>query len=737
MLPYRWWSTHDMSVATRTAALLSLAIGFIFVCAALAAYEGAQQQSLAEALAKLDSYNRQAVAEQEKQLQRIVSAHQHASELFDGELRRGLSHEEIKAELDRMFPRQEDRTRRSSDDLFVGGTTSFGFVRGLGGFVGHEPSLEQARRLIAATRVVHAIGEGLRPELRSMSYFTPESSLVMFAPDRADKLLYYRRDAPATMTLSGREFLNVTLPVNNPRRVTRCTSLQPILYDTTGRTWTTGCMTPITVNGRFVGGWGSTILLDDLLAASKFDGLPDTDVILVSREGRLIRHRLFTRQNSADTHRYLDLTRTTQPDLKQLWTFLQGLQESTYLGHIPELASYGAIRRIPTSGWYAITLQSENTLNIAARSATFRVFVTAIVCLVLQAALLFIILRRSVSLPLKMLVAKARQLTDRVSGNLELQPQCSANEVVQLASSFKHMAGEVLWAHRELEAKVQERDDALEKLRLEAANRAEAESQAQILQISRLSALGAMTSTIAHEINQPLTASANFLAVAAARVGTLGDAGLDAALAISRARDQANRANSIIRRMRAFAKNGHVARTKVGPHEVVQLALDDLRSRSGKTEIPILVHIDSDVPQIAVDVVQVEQVIANLLRNAADALEGMPNPQIIVRAHIVDRELELRVQDNGPGLSDSQLEEVFFLFSSSKTEGLGLGLPLCRTLIEAHGGRIWAEHAAGGGAEFIVRLPISDESSTQLEPAKGRGAPNQQSRNGWAPDSSH
>lgn len=725
MLPFRWCSAHETSIATRTAALLSLAIGFIFVCAAVAAYEGAREQSLADALTKLDSYNRQTVADQEKRLQRIVSAHQHASELFQGELRRALSRDEIEGELDRMFPRRGDGTRRSSDDLFNGGTTSFGFVRGLGGFVGREPSLEQARRLIAATRVVHALGEGLRPELKSMSYFTPENALVMFAPDRPDKLLYYRHDAPASMTISGREFLDVTLPANNPMRVTRCTSLQPILYDTTGRTWTTGCMTPITVSGHFVGGWGSSILLDDLLAASKFDGLPDTDVILVSREGRLIRHPRFTKQDSADTHRYLDLTRTTQPDLQRLWAFLKNQHAPAYVGPIPELASYGAVRRIPTSGWYAVTLQSEGTVNVAARSALQRVLVTAILCLLLQAALLFLVLRRSVSLPLRHLIDKAKQLTDRVSGNRGSQPQASGNEVLQLASSFNHMAGEVLWTHRELEAKVQERDDALEKLRLEATNRAEAESQAQILQISRLTALGAMTSTIAHEINQPLTASANFLAVAAARVGTLGELGADAALAISRARDQANRASDIIRRMRAFAKNGHVARTQIRPDGIILSALDDLRSRSGRTDVPVLVDIDPDIPPVAVDMVQVEQVIANLLRNAADALEGVPDPRIIIRAHLVDRELEVRVQDNGPGLRDAQLEEVFFLFSSTKTEGLGLGLPLCRTLVEAHGGRIWAEHAPAGGAEFVVRLPLSDGSAGGPQTVRAHHAVNQ------------
>lgn len=722
MLPFRWWSTNEISIATRTAALLSFAIGLIFIGASLAAYRGARQLSLADALAKLDSYNRQTVAEQEKRLQHIVSAHQHASELFQGELSHKLPRARVEAELNRLFPRRADGTRRSADELFNGGTTALGYVRGIGGFIGHEPSIDQARRLIAATRVVQTLGEGLRPELKSMSYFEPNDSLIMFAPDRPDKLLYYRHDAPASMSFKGREFLEVTMPANNPMRVTRCTSLQPILYDTTGRTWTTGCMTPVTLSGRFVGGWGSSILLDDLLAASRFDGLPETDVILVSREGRLIRHPRFTQQDSAATQRYLDLTRAAQPDLRKLWLFLNRLQTPAYLGPIPELASYGSVRRIPISGWYVVTLQSEHTVTAAARSALLRVLVTALVCLTLQAALLFFVLRRNVSLPLRQLIADARQLTNRVSGKLERQSAPRGNEVSQLAGSFEHMAGKVLWAHRELQGRVRERDEALEKLRLEAEDRAAAESQARMLQISRLSALGAMTSTIAHEINQPLTASANFLTVAAARVRNLGEAGADAASAISRARDQSNRATDIIRRMRAFAKDGHVARTKVSPYKLVLSAVDDLRIRFSTVDVPVNVEIDPNAPEVAVDVVQIEQVLANLLRNAADALQGRPDPRIIVRAHLVDRELEVRVADNGPGLCDAQLEEVFFLFSSTKIEGLGLGLPLCRTLVEAHGGRIWAEHATLGGAEFIIRLPMSDQISSKIDVASARDA---------------
>lgn len=481
-------SWRGLSIATRTAAWLSIGIGIIFGVAAFAVYWDSRERSLQDSLAKLDAYNRDIVAEQESRFQRLAAAHHHASELLRGELRGQRAAHSATARLNSLYPKHSDGSRRSADWLFEGGTADFGFVRGLGGFVGREPSTNDAALLLAATRVIHAIGEGLRPELKSMSFFTPEDTLVMFAPDRPDKLIYYRREAPAGMSLKGREFLDITLPTNNPDRRTRCTSLQPILYDTTGRTWTTGCMTPIYVDGQYVGGWGSSLLLDDLLASSHFEGLPETEVILVSKEGRLIRHPQFTRQNSAGTQRYLDLTKADKPELKALWRLLSGMQQTEFIGAVPELDGYAAVRRIPTPGWYAVTLQRDTIVAATARRALTRVAITATICLALQAALLFLFLRWNVRKPLRRLMWKADLLASHVGGTTERGGRASGDEVQALADKFELMADEILRAHSGLEAKVAERTCQLADLNEELRTLAETDPLTGLLNRRRIMA---------------------------------------------------------------------------------------------------------------------------------------------------------------------------------------------------------------------------------------------------------
>ena len=480
----RGW--RGLSIATRTAAWLSFGIGIIFAVAAYFAYRDSREQSLAEALLKLDAYNRDITAEQESRFQRLSAAHQHATELLHGELASPRLASSAVAQVNTFFPKRGDGSRRSADALFNGGATDVGYMRGLGGFVKSEPSPQDATLLVAATRVIHAIGEGLRPDLKSMSFFTPKDTLVMFAPDRPDKLLYYRHDAPANMSLKGREFLNITLPANNPQRRTRCTSLQPILYDTSGRTWTTGCMTPIYVNGTYVGGWGSSLLLDDLLASSHFEGLPDTDVILVSREGRLVRHPQFTRQNSVGTQHYLDLTRADRPELKALWQFLKGMKTTEFVGAVPELAGYAAVRRIPTPGWYAVTIQRDTIVAAAARRALARVAITALICLTLQTALLFLTLGWNVGKPLRRLMWKADLLASQVAGTTGRCGRAMGDEVQQLADKFELMADEILRAHSGLEAKVAERTSQLADLNEELRTLAETDPLTGLLNRRRV-----------------------------------------------------------------------------------------------------------------------------------------------------------------------------------------------------------------------------------------------------------
>lgn len=457
MFLVRPWASF--SIATRGAVVLSVAIGAIFAIAAAFSYQDTKTTALAEALAKLDSYNKEVVAEQEHRFEKLAAAQRHATELLQGELagkdRFG------RADLDRLYPKQTDGSRRTSDALFSGTNTPLGYIRGIGGFVGLEPTLEEGRILVAATLLVHAIGEGLRPDLKSMTFFTPRNALVMFAPDRPDKLLYYRRDAPADLNFNGREFLDIVLPKNNPKVQTRCTSLQPILYDKTGQTWTTGCMTPIYVEGHFIGAWGNSILLDDLLATGQFEALPGADVILISREGRLIRHPQFTKQNTSGTERYLDLNKAKQPELRALWNFVRRHPDGEFVGSAPELGGYVAMRRITTPGWYAVTIQRDSVVLVSAERALTRVLTTAAICLVLQGVILFFILRWRVGEPLRRLMEQADQIVQRVTGADGLRTTNMGDEVEQLTSRFALMGDEVLAAHAELEARVAQRTHEL------------------------------------------------------------------------------------------------------------------------------------------------------------------------------------------------------------------------------------------------------------------------------------
>jgi diguanylate cyclase (GGDEF)-like protein len=461
-LPFK---ISSWTVAGRAALLLSLGIGLLFAVAGVFAYRDARGQALAAALSRLDRYNAEVVRQEDARFARIVAAHGQATELLKGELRTADAANYGRT-LDLLYPRFGDGTRRSAPGLFDGQATSLGYLRGLGGFVGREPDAEGAARLIAATRAIHTIGEGARPDFQNISYFTPDNTLVMFAPGRADKLLFYRREAPASLDFRDREFLTITLPSTNPAGRTRCTSLLPILYDRTGRTWTTGCMTPIYLEGRYVGAWGTSLMLDQLLHTGHFSGLSSADMILVSREGRLILHPRYTRQNSARTERFLDLDRTEDPELRALWAFLRQHKSAEFLGFVPELSAYAALRRIETPGWYALTVQPRAVVEKDAWRALQRVAASALFCVAISSLLLFVLLRRQVGTPLRRLSLRAAALSDsfaRIVDAPELIEDRTHDEVRQMELHFSAMADQIVAARDVLEDRVRERTEALER----------------------------------------------------------------------------------------------------------------------------------------------------------------------------------------------------------------------------------------------------------------------------------
>lgn len=229
------------------------------------------------------------------------------------------------------------------------------------------------------------------------------------------------------------------------------------------------------------------------------------------------------------------------------------------------------------------------------------------------------------------------------------------------------------------------------------------ELQTELLQVSRLSGMGQMASALAHEINQPLTAIATYMK-AIRRMLDAGDPdALDRArTALTSANEQALRAGEIIRRLREFVARGDTEKTLVDTSTLVTESLALARMSNKLDRVRVRLEVESPSQAVIADKVQIQQVLLNLLRNALEAMGGAG--AITVSARTVGDLIEFAVADEGPGLSDEVKSRLFEPFVTTKKEGMGVGLSICRTIVEAHGGRLWAESNAGAGTVFRFTL---------------------------------
>ena len=247
--------------------------------------------------------------------------------------------------------------------------------------------------------------------------------------------------------------------------------------------------------------------------------------------------------------------------------------------------------------------------------------------------------------------------------------------------------------------------DITERKRLEDRERRQVETLAHN---ARLTMLGEVASTLAHELNQPLTAIASYgagLSNSLAKLGVQDELVLGA---LQRLGQQATQAGRIVARIREFLTRREPRHEPCDLHEVITAAVELLKRDCQRRGVALDVHLAPGVPPVLADAVLIEQVVINLVRNAADALQASGGSRrITVSSRVAGEFVRVDVQDNGPGLQGRRVEQLCAPFYSTKADGMGMGLAICRSIIEAHQGVLDASDAGSGGALFSFSLPLS------------------------------
>jgi len=250
--------------------------------------------------------------------------------------------------------------------------------------------------------------------------------------------------------------------------------------------------------------------------------------------------------------------------------------------------------------------------------------------------------------------------------------------------------------------------------RAEQAERALHQAREELAHLARVATLGELTASITHEVNQPL---AGILTNAHAILRWLDRATPDIAetrLGVDRIIRDAKHAADVIRRTRDLFRNAEPEKVRLDINAVISDAISLVHHEAVSNRVSIRLELASGLPPVSGDRVQLQQVIINLAVNGIEAMAGIGNGprNLLVRSYLEgSHQIVVAMQDWGPGIDPENIEKLFNPFFTTKRNGVGMGLSICRSIIEAHGGRMWASRYVGPGATFQFALSTKDPSS--------------------------
>jgi signal transduction histidine kinase len=233
------------------------------------------------------------------------------------------------------------------------------------------------------------------------------------------------------------------------------------------------------------------------------------------------------------------------------------------------------------------------------------------------------------------------------------------------------------------------------------------------VRMNRVNTMGELTASLAHEIKQPIAAAVTDAKTSLRWLARDQPDMTEAREAVSRCIKDVTRASEIINRIGSLFKKEVLRREPVDVNEIIQEMINLLRSEATKHSIVIDSELAGILPPIKADRVQLQQVFMNLMLNGIEAMKGLKTPgRLAIRSQQNNDEVLILITDTGVGLQPEQTEQIFNTFFTSKSQGTGMGLPISRSIIESHGGRLWATSKPGPGATFQFTLPVEATART-------------------------
>ena len=659
--------------------------------ASIATFAFVQRASMKRQVSSLQIYLKERTAAEDRLFSDLVKVHADATEALMRrvDLVKGPG---LDAKFDRLYPLRADGTRRSAEALFDGQVRPGGdYTYGMGAFLadGRAVTPEDKAFFVAAMQVTGMVGEAQHSRYDNFYLFTPNNRLVMFGPDRDDKLLYYRRDAPATFDFRKEEMTEITRPAANPARAMRCTKLRKLLSDPSGKALTTACMTPVDIDGRHVGAWGTTITLDSYLMKAVEESIQGGENLIVSGDGELIaapgmgtRGVVTPRELKAQEARrdIAGLVRDIRRHGGQAGAFERDGRVIAF-GHLKE------------PDWYFVmSMPSSDIAWTAARTASW-VLLFGLLGIVVQAALLYRIVGREVVQPLETLT-EAHSVGSVAAASSVAERGDEIGALARILGDQRARNDELL---RSLEDRVAARTAELER-----ANRAKS----------------TFLANMSHELRTPLNG-------VIALTDQLADTDDQA-----RRRELANLVSSSGRLLEQVLSDVlDVSKIEAGefrlspaPFDLSETvaAMADLHRATAEAKGLTL---DWTIAPAARgvwlgDAGRIAQILSNLLGNAVKFTEAGAVTLTVDRS---GGKLRFSVRDTGVGFDEAVRDRLFRRFEQADDSitrrfgGTGLGLSICAALTDMMGGQIAAVGEPGKGATFTVLLPLARAAAAREE----------------------